>query len=121
MSGKAPYKEILNGECMVVRVDAGPDIGSGHLMRCLALAQAWQDSGGRAVFASAMTSPGPELRLRSEGIETVPLPVEPGSAEDAMRTIDLAREMEARWVVADGYHFGADYQRAVKNASQKLL
>ncbi len=54
-------------------------------------------------------------------METVPLSVESGSAEDATLTIDLAREVKASWIVADGYHFGAEYQRAVKNAGQRLL
>jgi len=105
-------------EKIIIRADASEQIGSGHLMRCLALAQAWQDSGGNEVFASARELPG---RLRSEGIETVLLPVEPGSAEDAARTIALARKMRARWIVADGYHFGAEYQRAVRDAGLKLL
>lgn len=108
-------------ETIIVRADASEQIGSGHLMRCLALAQAWQDTGGAVVFASAMGSPGPELRLRTEGFETVRLPVQPGSAEDAAGTIALAREIGASWIVADGYHFGADYQRAVKDAGLKLL
>lgn len=108
-------------ETIIVRADASEQIGSGHLMRCLALAQVWQDRGGEAVFASAMASPGPELRLRSEGFETFRLPVEPGSAEDAARTIALARELNAIWMVVDGQHFGAEYQRAIEEAGLKLL
>jgi UDP-2,4-diacetamido-2,4,6-trideoxy-beta-L-altropyranose hydrolase len=108
-------------ETIIVRADATGEIGWGHLMRCLALAQAWQDLGGEAVFASAMRSPGTEARLQSEGMKTVFFPVEPGGAEDAARTIGLAREIGARWIVADGYRFGPDYQRVVKDAGLKLL
>ena len=40
-------------EMLVIRADAGADIGIGHVMRCLALAEAWQDAGGKVVFALA--------------------------------------------------------------------
>jgi len=32
---------------LLIRADADTQIGTGHLMRCLALGQAWQDAGGR--------------------------------------------------------------------------
>jgi UDP-2,4-diacetamido-2,4,6-trideoxy-beta-L-altropyranose hydrolase len=36
---------------LVIRADAAPRLGTGHVLRCLALAQAWRRSGGEAVFA----------------------------------------------------------------------
>ena len=57
---------------LLIRADAGCRIGIGHLMRGLALAQAWQSGGGRAVFV-AETVQELSARLRSEGFEHVPL------------------------------------------------
>lgn len=90
-------------------------------MRCLALAQAWQDDGGHAVFVMAMESPVLEDRLKSEGMEVVHLSARPGSDGDAVQTADLARQMAAHWVVVDGYHFPTDYQRIIKDIGLCLL
>jgi len=35
---------------LLIRADAGTDIGTGHFMRCLALGQAWKDAGGKVIF-----------------------------------------------------------------------
>ncbi|MEQ8384497.1 MAG: UDP-2,4-diacetamido-2,4,6-trideoxy-beta-L-altropyranose hydrolase [Coleofasciculus sp. A1-SPW-01] len=106
---------------LLVRVDASIKIGTGHLMRCMALAQAWQNIGGRAIFAIATQATPIEDRLVSEGMNVVHLSVEPGSAEDAIKTANLARQLGATWVVVDGYHFGAEYQRIIKNCGLRLL
>ena len=106
---------------MIIRADASTQIGIGHLMRCLALAKAWQDSGGMIVFVIAMGVPRIEARLQSEGMEVVHLSVQPGSNDDAIQTADLARRRKASWVVVDGYHFGADYQRIIKDSGLYLL
>jgi UDP-2,4-diacetamido-2,4,6-trideoxy-beta-L-altropyranose hydrolase len=90
-------------------------------MRCLALAQAWQGAGGRVVFAMAQVSPALRDRLLSENIEVSKLDTVPGSADDAGRVAELARLYAATWVVVDGYHFGATYQRELRAAGPKLL
>ncbi len=106
---------------LIIRADASTQIGKGHVMRCVALAQAWQGAGGQVAFVRAMEAPAMEARLQSEGMEVVHLSAEPGGADDATQTADLARQMEAAWVVLDGYHFGADYQRIIKESSLHLL
>lgn len=106
---------------LLVRVDASIKIGTGHLMRCMALAQAWQNIGGQAIFAIATQATPIEDRLVSEGMDFVHLSVEPGSAEDARKTASLARQLGATWVVVDGYYFGAEYQRIIKNCGLRLL
>jgi UDP-2,4-diacetamido-2,4,6-trideoxy-beta-L-altropyranose hydrolase len=90
-------------------------------MRCLALAQAWQDVGGDALFAMAEATPAVVERLQRDGLGIMRLKAEPGSVDDAHETIALARGKQAARIVVDGYHFGADYQVGLKDAGLKVL
>jgi len=90
-------------------------------MRCLALAQAWQESGGHVVFAMAESTPSVDARLRYERMEIVQLDVSPNSVQDARKVAALAGDRRAAWVVVDGYQFDSAYQRSLKNAGLKLL
>lgn len=106
---------------LLVRTDASTQLGTGHVMRCLALAQAWQEIGGRAFFATATIASGLANRLGAEWIELIHLDVVPGSNDDATQTVSLAKHRMASWVVVDGYQFRDAYQRAIKQAGLRLL
>ena len=106
---------------MVIRADAGARMGTGHVMRSLALAQGWQDSGGEVLFVTATDSATVEDRLRTENMQLAAAPHPPGSDEDARHTAQLAQSRGAQWIVVDGYQFGGNYQRALKEAGAKLL
>jgi UDP-2,4-diacetamido-2,4,6-trideoxy-beta-L-altropyranose hydrolase len=105
---------------LLIRADADTRMGTGHVMRCLALAQGWRKT-GPVTFALAHCPPALEARLRAEGFELEKLAVDPGSLEDARASIALAAQLGAGWIVVDGYQFGADYQRAIKHAGRRLL
>jgi UDP-2,4-diacetamido-2,4,6-trideoxy-beta-L-altropyranose hydrolase len=106
---------------LLFRTDANVAMGTGHVMRCLALAQAWQDAGGSAIFAMAEATPAVEARLLNEGFEIVRLNLVAGTLVDANETARLGLEYAALWVVVDGYHFGADYQANLKSRGFKVL
>ena len=99
---------------LVIRADASTRIGVGHVMRCLALAQAWQEAGGEVTFVSALDSPEIKSRLTAEGIAVSPLTARCASRQDATETGDYGRRLGADWIVVDGYDFDAAYHHALK-------
>lgn len=108
-------------EAFVIRVDADTRIGTGHLMRCLALAEAVQLAGGKVTFVKTNEASALESRLKKEGMDIVHTTTKPGSYGDATQTVDIARQAGARWVVVDGYHFSAEYQETIKKSGLKML
>jgi UDP-2,4-diacetamido-2,4,6-trideoxy-beta-L-altropyranose hydrolase len=106
---------------LIIRTDASIAIATGHVMRCLALGQAWQDAGGNVVFAMAESTPAVNARLRSEGMEIVQLRASANGVQDARDVAALACDRHAVWVVVDGYRFDSEYQHNLKNAGLQLL
>jgi UDP-2,4-diacetamido-2,4,6-trideoxy-beta-L-altropyranose hydrolase len=111
----------MNIRTLLIRADASVAIGTGHVMRCLAVAQAWQDAGGWAVFALAESTAAIRARLAAESCEVVTVSSAAGTGDDASETISLGRERKCEWIAVDGYHFTADYQRDLKDAGFKIL
>jgi UDP-2,4-diacetamido-2,4,6-trideoxy-beta-L-altropyranose hydrolase len=106
---------------LLFRVDSGSQMGAGHAMRCLALAQAAQEVGYETLFASAEVGSGVRERLTSEGVRHLPVGAELGSASDARSTAAAARDIDSDWVILDGYQFNADYQQQLKDAGLKVF
>lgn len=111
----------INTHTLIIRADASPIMGSGHVMRCLALAEAWHDYGGNVTFVLAISSPPLEQRLLSESIEIQHITNDPGSDMDAFETVRIGEDRHAKWIVVDGYHFGEEYQKIIKSSGLSLL
>jgi UDP-2,4-diacetamido-2,4,6-trideoxy-beta-L-altropyranose hydrolase len=106
---------------LIIRADASVRMGTGHAMRCVSLAQAWRHNDGDVIFAMAASTPAMERRIVREGFVVEHLECVSGSPDDAEATALLAKTVAATWIVVDGYQFGADFQRIIKDAGFMLL
>ena len=95
-------------------------IGAGHVGRCLALAQEFQERGHHCIFA-AIELGGLRERIAAEGFELVDVPSTAGGLEDGAFTARLCGDLGASWLIADGYSCGEDFQRALKKTKVKTL
>ena len=109
---------------LYVRADADGKIGTGHIMRCIALAQAWQDQGGEVTFISHCESEALSERIQREGFKFIDLDhVCPDSA-DLKNTLSILKNESAdqkNWLVLDGYHFTLEYQKSIRDEGYRLM
>jgi UDP-2,4-diacetamido-2,4,6-trideoxy-beta-L-altropyranose hydrolase len=117
--GSAAGGDFMTIGMLLIRADAGAGVGAGHLMRCLALAEAWIEKGGAAVVAVPTDIPdGLAARVASIGAAVERVPAGP---DDAGWLIRRSNALSARWIVIDGYRFGASYLAAVSEAGVPVL
>lgn len=100
---------------LLLRADAGLGVGNGHVVRSLALGQAWSDAGGSVVLASS-SLPSDMVRLAVAAGATT-RDVEPGAAAFGRLVVDLSPE----WVAIDGYELGVAYHRAARAAGARVV
>lgn len=116
---------------VLFRVDASPSVGSGHLVRCLTLAQELQRRGAACRFVGRELPDHLAAAVRSQLHDLQLLgPAAGGSAETVwpvQAQLDDASAVCAMkgdgwdWLVVDHYGLGADWERAARPAARRLL
>jgi UDP-2,4-diacetamido-2,4,6-trideoxy-beta-L-altropyranose hydrolase len=101
---------------VAVRADASPAIGSGHVMRCLSLADGLRREGASVSFLSRSMPPHLASLVSQHGHEVRDL----AGDDDAAAT---ARAMEGHcdWLVVDHYALGARWETALRATASRLL
>jgi UDP-2,4-diacetamido-2,4,6-trideoxy-beta-L-altropyranose hydrolase len=116
---------------VIIRVDSGAQIGSGHLMRCLNLAAELQARGALVRFV-CRALPG-HLIERAEAAGylvhrlSAPPTAEPAYAPESVQQQDAAETLGAigteppGWIVVDHYGLDAVWQRLMRPAAERLM
>lgn len=118
---------------VIIRADAGPLIGGGHVMRCLSLADCLAERGARCTFACADLTPFLEKRVRQSGHGLVrfrsPLTgvgaAGGGPAAAAAQERDcsacLAAAGTADWIIVDHYGLDCVWEQRSRSATLHVL
>jgi UDP-2,4-diacetamido-2,4,6-trideoxy-beta-L-altropyranose hydrolase len=111
---------------LIIRADANSRIGTGHIMRCIALGKAWQHRGGHTTFVSCCESKNLRKRIADEGFNFVPIKASCPDPSDLKIVLEKLSEIKNQassnvWLMVDGYHFDTVYQCHIKEAGYRLL
>lgn len=104
---------------LFVCAESGVEIGTGHVMRCLALSQSWIRRGGKVSFLISEGLPNIEARIAANGIYVETLPKGSGSFSQAL--LRSANREPSSIVVLDGYSFGEEEHRVLRDAGLRVL
>ena len=120
-----------------MRADASLQIGTGHVMRCLTLAEALRESGNE-VSVISRDLPGNMIeQIEGRGIPVKRLPAPEGAPptgspahaawagvaweKDAGETRALLQEIRPDWLVVDHYAFDERWEKAVREDGMRVM
>jgi UDP-2,4-diacetamido-2,4,6-trideoxy-beta-L-altropyranose hydrolase len=126
---------------VAIRVDASLKIGSGHVMRCLTLADALRSAGAQCLFV-CRSHPGNLIQKIREKHLCAELPISEKSHAacdaqlesskhsnwlgcswevDAIQTSEVLRDFHADWLVVDHYALDQHWEAAMQGHYKKLM
>ncbi len=125
------------GKTIAFRVDASSEIGSGHFMRSLSLADELIKQGMEIYFISRSLPEYLKAILNQKNIENLALPEEVNSycsdelthsnwlkasqEQDAKVTIQALFGKSCDWLVVDHYALDNRWERAIRNSVKKIM
>lgn len=137
-AGQVGSETMMNkAPVIAIRVDASAQIGTGHFMRCLTLADGLKQRGAKIRFVSRHLPDHSRGMLRERGYEFIGLNIETNDEEidelahahwlgvsqqiDAKDTIQALSDRVWDWVIVDHYALDARWETAVRGVAKHIL
>lgn len=107
---------------ILFRADASTRIGTGHVMRCLTLADVLAQHGASCAFVSRLQAGHLVDFVREGGYECIALPESAADAEaDARETIAAVPHSATDWLVVDHYGLDARWEQMLRTRCRGLM
>lgn len=104
---------------IIIRADGNEKIGSGHIMRCLSIADAFVRKGIKCLFVLADDSF--EKKINGRGYETVILDSDYSVLDDELPAFSsLIKDKEPQMVIIDSYYVTLDYLKALTQITKTV-
>lgn len=105
---------------VAVRVDGGPNIGMGHIQRCLALSSQLKKNGAEIFFVSKKNNIV-KRKVKQEGFEVITLKDHIDLKENLRDTINAIKTCRADVVITDSYAINEHYLTEIKKTIPLLV
>ncbi len=124
---------------VVFRTDASTQVGTGHVMRCLALADFMSKSGANCHFVCKELNGNLISLIAKKGYQVCPIKPDLKSFEseknlglyeswlsstqysDASSSIDYVKELKPEWIVVDNYSLDRSWEKLLKPYCSNIL
>jgi len=103
------------------RTDASAQLGAGHLMRCLTLAQALHAAGAQCEFISRPLPDSLAALVASGGHGLKTIPAHLPAADDAAATVAALDGTRVDWLVVDNYGLDATWEHVMRAFARHIL
>jgi UDP-2,4-diacetamido-2,4,6-trideoxy-beta-L-altropyranose hydrolase len=103
------------------RVDSSPTIGTGHLMRCLALSEELIKRGNNCYFLTKTENDELLNKIKKNNIDFQKIQPNLNLLEDRNLVIDFSKKNDVNWIITDWYWLNSDYIKELKKKKFNIL
>ncbi len=106
-------------EIIYIRADANEEIGTGHIMRCLSIAEKITELGGKVVFIIADCKSFP--MIQEKGYETICIYSQWNDLnQEILKMVDLCNNRYIKKLVIDSYFVTKDYLESLRGITKVI-